>query len=335
VPPSLDTPHGALAGDAAGPGIVRVLARRSEVALLLCLLVLIGFFALASGTFLSVRNLTNVLGQASLAMMAGIGVAIVFIAGEVDVSSGSLLAAVALPLITLMNATGSLAVGIAGALGLGLVIGTINGFLIAYLRINSLIVTLGTLFILRGGVYMYTGQTAIPDDAGLESFFQLGNGRLLGILPFPAVMALVLLLVFAYVMQHRTFGRHAFAVGGNEEVARLAGYDVRRIKFACFVISALLATVAGIMLASRLGSAVHVAGLGFEFQVVAAVVLGGVSLSGGVGSLFGMALGVLILSFLANGLGMLDLATEWQLVITGVIIIVAVAFDEFKRRQKL
>ena len=315
--------------------LLRALTRRSEGPLLLCLLAVIGFFALASDTFLSVRNITNVLGQASLAMMAGIGVAIVFIAGEVDVSCGSLLAAVAIPLIVVMNATNSLALGIAAALALGGLVGVVNGFLAAYLRINSLIVTLGTLFVLRGGVYLYTGQTAIPDDAGLESFFQLGNGRLAGVLPYPAVAALVLLLVFAYVMGHRPFGRHVFAAGGNPDVARLAGYDVPRIKFAGFVVSALLATCAGIMLASRLGSAVHVAGLGFEFQVVAAVVLGGVSLSGGVGSLFGMALGVLILSFLANGLGMLDLATEWQLVVTGAIIIAAVSFDEFKRRQKL
>ena len=120
---------------------------------------------------------------------------------------------------------------------------------------------------------------------------------------------------------------------GADEAARLAGYSVRRVKFTCFVISALLATVSGILLASRLGSAVHLAGLGFEFQVVAAVVLGGVSLSGGIGSLLGMALGVLILQFLSNGLGMLDLQTEWQLVITGTIIIIAVAFDELKRRR--
>ena len=166
----------------------------------------------------------------------------------------------------------------------------------------------------------------------LESFFQLGNGRLLGIVPYPAVIALVLLLVFAYLMRHRPFGRQLYAVGGNPEVARLAGYDVKRVKFIGFLICSLLAAVSGILLASRLGSAVHVAGLGFEFQVVAAVVLGGVSLSGGVGSLFGVALGVLILSFLSNGLGMINLATEWQLVITGLIIIAAVAFDEFKRR---
>lgn len=315
------------------PVLLRALTRWPELGLLIALLVIIAFFALASGTFLTIRNLTNVLGQASLALTAGIGVAIVFISGEVDVSIGSLVAAVAIPLITIMNATNSLPLGIAGALALGLLIGAVNGYLCAYLGINSLIVTLGTLFIMRGGVYLYSGQKAIPDDAALESFFQLGNGRLFDVLPFPAVIALGLLAVFVYIMRHRPFGRKIYAVGGNPEVARLAGYDVKRIKFTCFLISALLATVAGILLASRLGSAVHVAGLGFEFQVVAATVLGGVSLSGGVGSLIGMALGVLILSFLANGLGMLNLATEWQLVITGLIIIAAVGFDASKRRS--
>ena len=322
-----------LAASGRSPGLFRLLTGRSEVGLIVALAAVILFFALASDTFLTVRNMTNVLGQASLALIAGIGVGIVFISGEVDVSVGSLVAAVAIPLITIMNATESLALGIAGALALGLAVGAVNGFLAAYLGINSLIVTLGTLFVLRGGVYLYTGQKAIPDDVMLESFFQLGNGRLLGVVPWPAVIALVLLLAFAYVMRHRTFGRKVYAVGGNPEVARLAGYDVKRVKFICFIISSLLATVSGILLASRLGSANHVAGIGFEFQVVAAVVLGGVSLSGGVGSLFGAALGVLILSFLSNGLGMLDLATEWQLVITGFIIIAAVGFDEWKRRQ--
>jgi ribose/xylose/arabinose/galactoside ABC-type transport system permease subunit len=332
MPQSLDA---AQAGPAPSPAAaaLRALFRRNEIALLISLLFVIAFFAIASDTFFTTRNLSNVLGQSALAMTAGIGVAIVFISGEVDVSVGSLVAAVAIPLIVIMNATESLALGIAGALALGLLVGIVNGYLAAYLGINSLIVTLGTLFILRGGVYLYTGQTAIPDDAMLESFFQIGNGRLLGTIPYPALIALTLLVIFAYLMRHRPFGRQIYAVGGNPEVARLAGYNVRRVKFSCFIISALLATVAGIMLASRLGSAVHVAGLGFEFQVVAAVVLGGVSLSGGIGSLFGMALGVLILSFLSNGLGMLALATEWQLVITGGIIIAAVAFDEFKRRR--
>ena len=205
-----------------------------------------------------------------------------------------------------MNTPGRWSSASPAALLLALIVGAVNGYLAAYLGINSLIVTLGTMFVIRGGIYLYTGQRAIPDDVMLESFYQLGNGRLLGTVPYPAVVALVLLVVFIYVMRHRPFGRQIYAVGGNPEVARLAGYNVRRVKFICFVISSLLAGVSGILLSSRLGSAVHVAGLGFEFQVVAAVVLGGVSLAGGIGSLFGVALGVLILSFLSNGLGMLE-----------------------------
>lgn len=310
------------------------LLRRSEVALLICLVLLIGFFALASEPFLTTRNVTNVLGQASLAMIGGIGLAIVMISGEIDVSIGSLAGAVSMPLVVVMNATGSLELGIASALLLALMVGVVNGYLSAYVGLNSLIVTLGSLFVIRGGIYLYTGQKAIPDDLMLESFYQLGNGRLFGTVPYPAVIAIVLLVAFIYLMRHRPFGRQLYAVGGNPEVARLAGDDVRRVKFIGFIICSLLAGIAGILLSSRLGSAVHVAGLGFEFQVVAAVVLGGVSLSGGRGSLFGVALAVLILSFLANGLGMLNLATEWQLVITGAIIIGAVAFDEMKRRRQ-
>lgn len=308
------------------------IVRHNELALLLFLLAVIGFFASMSEPFLSVRNLTNVLGQASITLVAGIGLALVLMSGEVDISIGSTLAAVAIPLIEVMNATGSLGLGIAAALAMGAVIGCINGALAAYLRINSLIVTLGTLFVIRGLVYLYTGKTAIADDVMLESFFQLGNGSLGGVMPFPALIAAALLAVAMYVMRHRRFGRQVYATGSDAEVARLAGFAVRRIKFTCFVVCSLLATLAGILLASRVGSAVHVAGLNFEFQVVAAVVLGGVSLSGGTGSMLGMALGVLILSFVSNGLGMLNLPTEWQLVITGLVIIAAVALDEAKKR---
>jgi ribose transport system permease protein len=315
------------------PSLLARLGAHQEMALFLCLVLVIAFFAFTAENFFSVRNVTNVLGQASLALTAGIGCAIVFISGEVDISIGSLLATIALPLIIIMNETSSLTLGVGGALLFGLIVGSINGYLTAYAGINSLIVTLGTMFVLRGGVYLYTGQRAIPDDAMLDSFILLSDGRLFNLVPYSAVIALVLLFALAYMMRHRPFGRQIYAVGGNPEVARLAGYDVRRVKFTCFIISALLATVAGIILAARVGSAQHTAGLNFEFQVVAATVLGGVSLAGGIGSLWGMALGVLILQFLSNGLRGLGLPTEWQLVITGMIIIAAVAFDEAKRRR--
>ncbi|WP_306119079.1 MULTISPECIES: ABC transporter permease [unclassified Roseitalea] len=309
------------------------LFRGNLVALVVSLALVIGFFALATEHFWSLRNITNVLGQASILMCLTAGVAIVFISGEVDISVGSLVAAIAIPLIVIMNATGSLALGLGGALALGLLIGVVNGYLSVYLKINSLIVTLGTLFIIRGLVYLYTGKRAIADTVYLESFFQLGNGRLWGLIPYPALVAFALVGGLAVLMTQTRFGRKVYAVGGNAEVARLAGYNVRRIKFTCFVISSLAATVGGILLASRLGSAVHVAGLNYEFQAVAAAVLGGVSLAGGIGGLIGSALGVLILAFVSNGLGMMSAPTEWQLVITGAIIIAAVALDSAKRER--
>lgn len=326
-------PSRSLAAVTPGAGLWRSLFRRNEAVLLLVLLALLVFFSLASDTFLTSRNITNVLGQASLAMIGAIGLGMLVISGEIDVSIGSLVGAVAIPLVVVMNQTGSLELGIASALLLALAVGVINGYLSAYLGINSLIVTLGSLFVIRGGIYIYTGQKAIPDDLALESFYQLGNGRLLGTIPYPALVALVLLVGCSYLMRYRPFGRQLYAVGGSPEVARLAGYNVRRTKFIAFVLCSLLAGISGILLSSRLGSAVHVSGLGFEFQVVAAVVLGGVSLAGGIGSLLGAALGVLILAFLSNGLGMLKLATEWQQVITGFIILGAVGLDEFRRRR--
>jgi len=324
----------AAAGPKSPSELVRALFHRNEAALLLVLVLLLVFFSVSTGNFLSTRNITNVLGQASLVMIGALGLGMLVIAGEIDVSIGSLVGAVAVPLIVVMNMTGSMELGILSALLLALLVGVINGFLCAYVGINSLIVTLGSMFVIRGALYMYTGQRAISDDVQLETFYQLGNGRFLGVLPYPAIIAIVLAIIFVYMMRHRPFGRQLYAVGGNPEVARLAGYNVKRVKFIGFILSSLLAGVAGILLSSRLGSAVHVSGLGYEFQVVAAVVLGGVSLAGGIGSLFGVVLGVLILSFLSNGLGMLKLPTETQQVITGIIIIGAVGLDELRRRRK-
>ncbi len=309
------------------------LMRGNETALLVCFAILIAFFGIVSDTFLTQRNLTNVMGQASFQLIAGVGLALVVISGEIDISIGSLLGAVAIPLVTVMNATGSLELSIVCALALALMVGAVNGYLVAYVGLNSLIVTLGSLFVIRGLIYVYTGMRPIADDLLLESFYQIGNGRLFGVLPYPAIVGMLVAALFLYILRNRQFGRQIYAVGGNPEVARLAGFNVQRVKFLSFLLCSFLTGIAGILLASRLGSAVHVTGLSFEFQVVAAIVLGGISLAGGIGSIWGVMLGVLILAFLSNGLGQLKLPTEWQLVITGIIIIAAVAIDEARRRR--
>ncbi len=313
---------------------VRKVAGQSEIALFASLVLIVIVFSSLSEYFLTTRNLTNVLGQASIILLIATGVAVALIGGEVDISVGSLVAAVALPLVEIMNATGSMSLGILGALVLGLIIGAINGYLSAYLRINSLIVTLGMLFLIRGGVYLWTNKRAQADTAYLESFFELGNGKAFGVMPIPAIIAGVIVLFVIVVMHKTRFGRRIYAAGGSAEVARMVGYDVRRIKFFCFLISSTLATIAGILLASRLGAAVHTSGQGYEFQAIAAVVLGGVSLAGGRGNILGAALGVLILAYLSNGLGMINAPTEWQLVITGIVIVAAVSLDSYKKSKE-
>lgn len=315
------------------PGFFKRISGLGELGLLVVFAVIFIFFSIASKYFFSLRNITNILGQISLPAITAIGLGMLVISGEVDISIGSLQAFVALPLVTLMNATGSFLLGAIAALVVGALIGVINGLLVTKLKINSLIVTLGMYYALRGAVYLITGKVPITDEAQLDLFFAIGNLKLLGILPYSSILMIVLLVAFILIMRHTSYGRRLYAVGGNTEVASFIGINTNRMKFSSFVLCSTLASVSAILLASRLGSAQHLAGLGFEFQVVAAVVLGGISLSGGSGTLLGAFIGVAIMGIIQNGLGMLNVETMFQLVITGAIIIIAVAIDELKKRH--
>ena len=306
---------------------------KGEMVLFIIFLLIFTIFSFSSEYFFTLRNIMNVSGQLSIILIASVGFAVLLIAGEVDISIGSLLAFVALPLIEIMNITESITLGIMLCLLFGIIIGLINGYLSVYLGISSLIVTLGMLFILRGTVYLYTGQRAIADDLMSDFFFNIGNGKFLGTVPYAAMIGIIVLAIFIYIMHNTSYGRKLYAIGGNQEVARLAGYNIKRLKLSAFVICSFLSSISAIILASRIGSANHVAGDLFEFQVVAAVVLGGVSLAGGIGTLAGAAIGVMILSIISNGLGLLNVDTQWQLVVNGFIIIIAVGFDELKRKR--
>jgi len=314
--------------------IIKRLFSVGEFGLLVSLVVLFLFFSISSKYFLTVRNISNVLGQISLPLIAAVGFSILLICGEVDISIGSLQAVVALPLLVIMNATGSFFLGAFAAICLGAVIGVINGVLVTKLKINSLITTLGMYYALRGAVYLITRKVPIADSSGNELFFLIGNGKLFRFFPYSAILMFVILFSFMYIMKNTTYGRRIYSVGGVAEVARALGINVEKIKFSAFVLCSVLASISAILLASRLGSANHIAGIGFEFQVVAAAVLGGVSLAGGIGTLLGTFIGVLIIGIIQNGLGMLEVYTMWQLVITGSIIIMAVAIDELKKRHE-
>jgi ribose/xylose/arabinose/galactoside ABC-type transport system permease subunit len=314
-------------------GVLKNLSNFGELGLLIVFGVIFIFFSITSEYFFTLRNLTNILGQISLPLISAVGLSLLVISGEVDISIGSLQAFVALPLITVMNSTGSFLLGAIAAVVTGALIGVVNGYLVTRLKINSLITTLGMYYTLRGTVFLITKKVAVVDAIKGDVFFSIGNMKLLKVLPYSAILMFAILFFFMYLMKNTTYGRRIYAVGGNSEVASLMGINTSKMKFSAFVICSTLASVSAILLASRLGSAQHLAGQGFEFQVVAAIVLGGVSLAGGIGTLLGAFIGVCIMGIIQNGLGMLNVDTMWQLVITGSIIIIAVAIDELKNRR--
>jgi ribose transport system permease protein len=321
-------------GARAEAGFFKRVSRFNELGLLVVAVALFLFFTFGSPYFFRVKNLSNVLGQISLTMISAIGLSLLLIAGEVDISIGSLQAVVALPLLLVMNATGSFWLGVVPALLTGVLIGFINGLLVTRLKINSLIVTLGMFYLLRGFVFFATGKVPISDHSNDAFFFQVGNGKLFGFLPLMAIVMIVCFAVFVFILRQTTFGRRLYAVGGNPEVSRAVGMSPERLKLSAFVICSFLASVSAVLLASRLNSANHLAGQGFEFQVVAAAVMGGVSLSGGVGNLGGAFVGVLIFGLIQNGMGLMGISTEFQLVVTGVIIIAAVAVDALRSQRR-
>ena len=315
------------------PAGIKKITSLNEFALIAMLAGIVVFLSFTTDYFLTVRNISNILGQVSMAAIAATGMVLVVLTGEVDVSIGSLQAFVALPLIWALNLTTSLPIATLVAVAVGAVIGCINGFLVTKLKINSLITTLGMYYILRGLVYVITGNTAMNETSGKEAFFLLGNAKMFRLIPYSALIMIAILIFFGYILKHTRHGRNIYAVGGNAEVAKYIGIKPERIKFISFVLSSVLSTLAAVILASRLGSANHLAGIGFEFRVVAATVLGGVSLSGGRGSLLGAFIGVLILGVLQNGMGMLGFNIMWEQITTGAIIIISVALDEYKRAQ--
>lgn len=315
------------------PRFSPVLARfRSLVALALMVLVL----SLLSDRFLTPENGWNILRQISVNLCLSIGMTLVILSGGIDLSVGAILGlagAIAAGLLKnglaipgtewLLQFTTSGAI-LAGIL-VGAAAGWANGAAITRFRLPPFVATLGMLSIARGLTMLWTGGFPIT---GLgDSFGRLGTGALLG-MPLPVWIMLALTAVFVVVTQRTRFGRHLYAVGGNERAARLTGLNVGRIKLAVYTLAGALAGVAGLIVTARLDSAQPNAGLGYELDSIAAVVIGGTSLSGGRGSVAGTVLGCLIIGVLNNGLFLLNVSPFWQQVIKGLVILLAVALDK-------
>ncbi|MBY5801304.1 ABC transporter permease [Rhizobium leguminosarum] len=296
------------------------------------LLALCVFLSLSTDTFLSVRNGLNILDQITVLGIMAVGMTFVILIGGIDLSVGSALALAMMVMGWTANVAGlPLSVGVAFALVASGVSGLIVGLLVTQFRVPAFIATLAMMSAARGVANMITdGQQIVgfPDW-----FMMLAIDRHFGVLTATVFLMLAVVLAAWLFLHFRSEGRMLYAVGGNAEVARLAGINVPLVTIAVYVVSAVLAGLAGIVLAARLDSVQPSSGLGYELDTIAAVVIGGTSLSGGTGGIGGTLIGVLIIGVLRNGLNLLNVSPFLQQVIIGIVIVLAVGAETIRRRR--
>ncbi|MGL5054797.1 MAG: ribose ABC transporter permease [Fusobacteriaceae bacterium] len=283
--------------------------------------------AVINPRFLSTNNLLNVLRQTSINSVIAIGMTMVILTGGIDLSVGSILALSGAFCASLISKGMSPVLAITIAIVAGLIFGMINGALISYANLQPFIVTLVTMTMLRGATLIFTDGKPIPVNEGGDLFDNIGGGYLFDI-PVPIYIMVILFIIGAYVLRNIKFGRYIYAIGGNEEATKLSGIDTKKYKTFVYGICGILSAIAGIIVTSRLSSAQPTAGAGYELDAIAAVVLGGTSLSGGVGKITGTALGALIIGVLGNALNLLDVSSYYQMMIKGAVILAAVLIDK-------
>jgi ribose transport system permease protein len=306
-----------------------VRTRREATVLAMLVLVFIGL-TFASEFFLTGRNLSNVSRQISVVGIVALGQALVIIAGGIDLSVGSVIGLSAVTAAIVSATTGMPSVGIAGAIGIGMAIGFANGVLITKLRINPFITTLGTLSIARGAALLITNGNPQRFDNWAA---YLGYGKIGGV-PVQFIL-LVALTILVWLFATRTrWGRNVYAVGDNARAARLAGIDVARTRILVFTVSGSLAGLGGLLLGGMLTNANPNLGLGYELDVIAAVILGGVALSGGRGSIGGVVIGAALIGLLRNAFVLLNVSGYWQTITIGLVVILAVGADSLNRRSE-
>ncbi|QFU86452.1 ABC transporter permease [Amycolatopsis sp. YIM 10] len=313
-------------------GSARRLADRAgkvrELGILLALLLVVGGTALSNPRFIEAQSVRDLLLNASIVALLAVGQTIVVITRNVDLSVGSVLGLAAFLTADTFASNENLPVVAGVALGvlIGLACGAANGLVVALGRVPSLVVTLGTLYVFRGLDFaLASGQQVNAADLP-ESLLALGSGRLLGVPNLVLITLVVVLAAWFFLRSYRS-GRQLYAMGSNPDAAVLAGIPVRRRTFTAFAVSGAIAGLAGALWAARYGTVDAAAGTGLELQVVAAVVVGGVAIFGGSGTVLGAALGALLLSTIAGSLVVLGVPAFWQQAITGALLLVAISID--------
>jgi len=298
--------------------------------ILIALLVLCVFFSVMNEHFMTERNINNILQQIAVVAIAAFGMTWVILLGDIDLSIGSAIAVAGMVGAQALALGWGFSAAILLSLAMGAVLGGFNGLMVAKLGLPSFIVTVATMGIYRGLVNLPTNGA--PEGIGDSSWIALGNASWLG---YPVVIwiLIVLFLINHILLSRTTFGRRTYLIGGNKEAAMYSGIKVARMKIAIFTLCTSLAAVSGIILSSRLYSAQTNAGESYELDAIAAVVLGGASLSGGVGTMVGTLIGALIIGVMNNGMNMLSVPYFYQLIVKGVVILLAVWLD-VRAKQK-
>ncbi|MEE4348150.1 MAG: ABC transporter permease [Paracoccaceae bacterium] len=312
-------------------GIGAILAKQG---ILIAFAIFMIGFALANQRFIAIDNISGVIRSSAILGVMALGVTFVVIGGNFDLSVGSMMSFSTIVVLDLHDKLGP-ALAIPAMFALTLALGAFIGFLVGYMKLNSLIVTLGMLSAIHGLTLTWSGgkNMDIADKAGTW-FSVFGQGRILGV-PVPILIFAGLAILFSIVLSRTPFGRKVYAVGGNGQAATFSGIPRARIVFLTYVLSSFCVAVAGLLQASRSLGSQNTVGQGMELQVLAAVILGGASLMGGSGTIFKTVIGVLILGFIQNGLLLMGLAFYVQYVVTWAIIILAVWLDVAAKRGRL
>lgn len=300
--------------------------------ILLALIILVAVLGVVTDSFLTSQNIFNVTRQVAVNIFLTCGMTMAILIAGIDLSVGSIIAVSACLCCGLVTNNG-LPVGLAIllAIGAGTLVGAFNGFIISSTKIPPFIVTLGTMNICRGFVRIYTDMaTILVRD---ETFTFIGTGKIVGGLPVQIIFIAIVIFIAWLILYRSKFGRHIFAVGDNEQAAVFSGINVRKTKFLVYTLVGLFAACAGILSAARTHSALFNVGEGYEMDAISAVVLGGTSMSGGVGTLGGSIIGALVIGVITNGMNLIGIDSSWQYVVKGCVLLLAVYLDYLRKKR--
>ncbi len=302
-----------------------------KVGALLILIVMFIILGTVNRTFFSARNLMNLLRYASPYIIVGSGVLAVMMSGGMDMSTGATMGLAGM-VAAILNVSGQpIAVCFLAAIAVGALVGMFNGFMVGYVGLQPFISSMGTKLIVSGTTTLICG--GFPVNGLTESFTIFGTGKILGIYN-PIWIAALICLITWYIINRTTFGRNMAACGGNRNAARVSGINVSRTKFISYIYCGCCAAVAGLVLTARIQSGQANTGSGYELNAIAGVVIGGASMAGGEGTVFGAICGCLVMATMVNGMDMINVNAFWQNIAQGIVIVIAVALDIFRKARR-